>query len=172
MKPTALDHEAGTSARFAAVSLDEIRNFLAIDARDAPIGTAGQPSEEELAEVAADGYQAVLNIGLLNPEYCLPDEAGLAASLGLQYRHLPVSFDAPAIADFEAFVAQMDAWAGQRVFVHCAANFRVSSFIAVYGEMRLGWDRDRADRHARTFWEPNRTWQAFMAECRARFVTK
>ena len=31
--------------------------------------------------------------------------------------------------------------------------------MAVYGEMRLGWDRDRADRHARTFWEPNRTWQ-------------
>ena len=53
----------------------------------------------------------------------------------------------------------MDAWAGERVFVHCAANFRVSSFMAVYGEMRLGWDRDRADRHARTFWEPNRTWQ-------------
>jgi protein tyrosine phosphatase (PTP) superfamily phosphohydrolase (DUF442 family) len=154
----------------AAVCLDDIKNFLAIDTGEIRIGTAGQPSEAELAEVAADGYQAVLNIGLLNPEYCLPDEAGLAASLGLQYRHLPVSFDAPAIADFEAFVAQMDAWAGQRVFVHCAANFRVSSFMAVYGEMRLGWDRDRADRHARTFWEPNRTWQAFVAECRARFV--
>jgi hypothetical protein len=57
------------------------------------------------------------------------------------------------------------------VFVHCAANFRVSSFMAVYGQMRLGWDHNRADRHARTFWEPNRTWQAFVDECRARFVT-
>ena len=118
------------------MALDDINNFLPIDAR---IGTAGQPSEAELAEVAADGYQAVVNLGLLNPEYCLPDEAGLAASLGLGYRHLPVNFDAPAIADFEAFVVQMDAWAGERVFVHCAANFRVSSFMAVYGEMRLGW---------------------------------
>jgi protein tyrosine phosphatase (PTP) superfamily phosphohydrolase (DUF442 family) len=115
--------------------------------------------------VAAGGYQAVVNLGLLNPEYCLPDEAGLAASLGMKYRHLPVNFDAPAVADFEAFVAQMDAWAGERVFVHCAANFRVSSFMAVYGEMRLGWDRDHADRHARTFWEPNRTWQAFVDDC-------
>jgi hypothetical protein len=42
--------------------------------------------------------------------------------------------------------------------------------MAVYGEMRLGWDRDRADRHARTFWEPNRTWQRFVADCRARFL--
>lgn len=154
------------------MALDEIKNYLVIDTGDARIGTAGQPSEAELAEVAADGYQAVINLGLLNPEYCLPDEAGLAASLGLRYRHLPVNFDAPAVADFEAFVAQMDAWADQRVFIHCAANFRVSSFLALYGEMRLGWDRDRADRHARTFWELNRTWQAFLADCRARLIDK
>jgi protein tyrosine phosphatase (PTP) superfamily phosphohydrolase (DUF442 family) len=145
--------------------LDDIRNFLPIDAR---IGTAGQPTEAEVREVADAGYQAVVNLGLLNPEYCLPDEAGLAASLGLKYRHLPVNFDAPAVADFEAFVAQMDAWAGERVFVHCAANFRVTSFMAVYGEMRLGWDRDRADGHARTFWEPNPTWHQFVTDCRAR----
>jgi protein tyrosine phosphatase (PTP) superfamily phosphohydrolase (DUF442 family) len=147
------------------VALDDIKNFIAIDER---IATAGQPSEDELREVAGEGYGAVVNLGLLNPEYCLPDEAGLAASLGLAYRHLPVSFDAPAAADFDAFVAQMDAWAAQRVFVHCAANFRVSAFMAVYGEMRLGWERDRAERHARTFWEPNRTWQRFVADCRAR----
>ena len=149
------------------MSLDEINNFFAVDGR---IGTAGQPSEDELREVADDGYVAVINLGLLNPEYCLPDEAGLVASLGLQYRHLPVSFDAPAPADFEAFVAQMDAWAGERVFVHCAANLRVSSFMAVYGEMRLGWSRDQADSHARTFWEPNRIWQRFVADARTRWL--
>jgi protein tyrosine phosphatase (PTP) superfamily phosphohydrolase (DUF442 family) len=149
------------------VSLDEINNFLAVDGR---IGTAGQPKEDELREVAEDGYRAVINLGLLNPEYCLPDEAGLVASLGLQYRHLPVNFDAPALADFEAFVAQMDAWAGERVFVHCAANLRVSSFMAVYGEMRLGWSRDRADQHARTFWEPTRVWQRFVADARKRWL--
>ena len=149
------------------MALDDIKNFLAIDAR---LATAGQPTEAELRDVAAGGYQAVVNLGLLDPRYCLPDEAGLAASLGMKYRHLPVKFDAPTVADFEAFVAQMDAWAGERVFVHCAANFRVSSFMAVYGEMRLGWDRDRADRHARTFWELNPTWQQFVTECRARHI--
>jgi hypothetical protein len=56
------------------------------------------------------------------------------------------------------------------VFVHCAANFRVSSFMAVYGEMRLGWSRDQADRHARAFWEPSRVWQRFVADARARWL--
>ena len=151
----------------AAMSVEEIKNFAAIDGR---VGTAGQPSEDELRDVAADGYQAVINLGLLNPEYCLPDEAGLAASLGLAYRHLPVVFDAPTLADFDAFVTGMDAWADKRVFVHCAANFRVSAFMAVYGEMRLGWTREHADRHARSQWEPNRTWQQFVAACRARYL--
>jgi len=149
------------------MALADITNFLAVDAR---IGTAGQPSEAELADVAAGGYRAVVNLGLTGTDYALPDEAGLAASLGLAYRHLPVKFDAPALADFEAFVAQMDAWAADRVFVHCAANFRVSAFMGLYGELRLGWDRDRADRHARTFWDPNPTWQQFVAACRARFL--
>ena len=57
-----------------------------------------------------------------------------------------------------------DGWLNKRL------NFRVSSFMAVYGEMRLGWDRDRADRHARTFWEPNRTWQQFVTDCRSRYL--
>jgi protein tyrosine phosphatase (PTP) superfamily phosphohydrolase (DUF442 family) len=150
------------------MSVDEIKNFAAIDAR---IGTAGQPDEDELADVAADGYRAVINIGLLNPEYCLADEAGLAASLGLDYRHLPVSFDAPTAADFDAFVAAMDAWADRRVFVHCAANLRVSVFMAVYGELRLGWTRAQADGHARRFWAPNRIWQRLIADCRARHLS-
>ena len=150
------------------MALDDIKNFLPIDDH---VATAGQPTEAEVREVAGAGYRAIVNLGLLDPRYCLPDEAGLAASLGLKYRHLPVVFDAPTIADFEAFVAQMDEWAAERVFVHCAANFRVSSFMALYGELRLGWDRDRADRHARTFWEPNRTWQQLIDDCRARHIS-
>src|SRR6266498_4854267 len=56
----------------SAVALDDIKNFLPIDRAggDARIGTAGQPTEDELREVGRDGYRAVVNLGLLNPEYC------------------------------------------------------------------------------------------------------
>jgi protein tyrosine phosphatase (PTP) superfamily phosphohydrolase (DUF442 family) len=38
--------------------------------------TAGQPSEEQLAAVAAAGFKIVINLGLHgDPAYSLPDEA-------------------------------------------------------------------------------------------------
>lgn len=146
------------------MALDDIKNFLALDER---IATAGQPTEEQLREVAAAGYEAVINLGLLDPRYCLPDEAGLARFLGLDYHHVPVQFDAPSAEDFQAFLSAMERVAGKRVLVHCAANFRVTSFVALWGEAAQGWSRERADALARTFWEPNETWQRFLAARRA-----
>jgi protein tyrosine phosphatase (PTP) superfamily phosphohydrolase (DUF442 family) len=146
------------------VPITDIKNFLLIDER---LATAGQPTEDQLRDVAAEGYASVINLGLLAPKYCLPDEAGLVASLGLAYRHIPVKFDAPTVDDFRAFVAAMDEVAGSRTLVHCAANYRVTTFVSLYGELRLGWPRERADELARRVWSPNETWLAFIARCRA-----
>jgi protein tyrosine phosphatase (PTP) superfamily phosphohydrolase (DUF442 family) len=145
-----------------AVGVTDVRNFVRIDER---VGTAGQPTEAQMRDVAKDGYAAVVNLGLLDPKYCLADEAGLVASLGMSYRHIPVKFDAPAVEDFEMFAATMDEWAGRKTFVHCAANYRVSAFMALYGELRLGWTRAHADEHARRVWTPDEIWRAFMARC-------
>ena len=145
------------------MALAEIRNFEAIDVR---LGTAGQPTEAQLGEVAGAGYEAIVNLGLLDPKYCLPDEAASVAALGLAYRHIPVKFDAPTIEDFRTFAATMDQWNDKRVFVHCAANYRASAFVALYGELRLGWTRERADALAGKLWLPNDTWRAFIARCR------
>lgn len=146
-----------------AMAIEDIRNFRQVDAL---IGTAGQPTEEQLGEVAAAGYQVVINLGLLDPKYCLPDEAGSVARAGLEYHHIPVVFTDPKVTDFERFVTVMDACRGRKTFVHCAANYRVSAFVALYGERRLGWSRAAADAHLRRFWEPNEVWAAFVAECR------
>ncbi len=149
------------------MALTDIKNFLRIDER---LGTAGQPTEAQLGDVAAGGYAAVINLGLLDPKYCLPDEAGVVAALGLEYRHIPVKFDAPTVEDFRAFASTMDAWSGEKIFVHCAANFRVSAFVALYGELRLGWPRARADALAQALWQPNDVWRAFIERVRAEVV--
>jgi protein tyrosine phosphatase (PTP) superfamily phosphohydrolase (DUF442 family) len=142
-----------------------MESFLRIDDR---VETGGQPTELELQELAREGCRVVINLGLLDPKYCLPDEAGSVARLGMTYHHIPVVFTEPRVTDLETFVAAMDANASARTFVHCALNWRVSSFVALYGQLRLGWSAEEADAHARRFWQPNETWQRFMTEGRQR----
>lgn len=149
---------------YGVVPLADIRNFVAVSDR---LATAGQPSEEQLAEVAALGFEVVVNLGLVDPRYCLPDEAGLARRLGLEYHHVPVEFAAPTSADFRRFEAVMAASAGRRTFVHCAANYRVSCFVALHAEAALGWSREQADAHVQRVWQPDEVWRALMAEVRA-----
>ena len=60
----------------------------------------------------------------------------------------------------------MDGWGGKRTLVHCAANYRASAFVALYGELRLGWSRARADEQVRKLWAPNETWLGFIDRCR------
>ena len=151
------------------MALDDIKNFIAVSDR---LGTAGQPSEAQLRDVAAAGFDVVVNLGLLDPRYCLADEAGTVDGLGLAYHQIPVDFNAPQPADLQRFFDVMDAARDRKVFVHCAANYRVSSFVALYNEARLGWSPQQGDAHMRRIWEPNETWTRFIAEARARQSTR
>ncbi len=146
------------------MSLGEIQNFVQVGDM---IATGGQPSESQLKDVAAAGYQVVINLGLLDPKYCLRDEAGLVAELGIEYHHIPVVFTDPKPRDFVRFRDVMASHGTHKIFVHCALNWRVSAFVALYGELRLGWPRPRADAHMRIFWEPNEVWTDFVHDCRA-----
>jgi uncharacterized protein (TIGR01244 family) len=145
------------------VALTDIKNFIALDDR---LATAGQPTEAQLREVAAAGFRVVVNLGLLGTDYALPDEAGLAGALGVAYHHLPVLFDSPQVDELRRFAAVMDGARDARVFVHCAANYRVSAFVAMYGQLRLGWTLAQSDGHMRRLWAPNATWLAFAEKCR------
>ena len=145
--------------------VEDIKNFLPVGNL---LGTAGQPTEEQFREIAEAGYQVVVNLGLLDPRYCLPDEAGLVTSLGMDYHHIPVKFDAPQFSELERFTQVMIASAGRKVFVHCAMNWRVSTYVALDQQRRMGWSSEQADRHARLLWEPNEIWTRYLAECRRR----
>ncbi len=78
------------------MSTDDIRNVLRVDDHTL---TGGQPSEDQLRAAAAEGLEVVVNLATLDPRYALPDEAGLARTLGLAYHHLPVAWDSPTPAD-------------------------------------------------------------------------
>ncbi len=133
------------------------------------IATAGQPAEAQVDAIAAAGYRAIINLGLMDRKYCLPGEATRATTLGIDYRHIPVVFEAPTTESFRAFVDTMDELSCERVFVHCASNLRVSCFMALYGQLRRGWTCDEADRHVLGVWTPSETWSAFVRTVRRSF---
>ena len=146
-------------------TLSGIYNYRAVDEA---IGTSGQPTVALLAGIAQAGYRTVINLALHDdPRYSLPDEAGTVRSLGMDYVHIPVQFATPTEADLKAFFAAMDAHGGEKVWVHCAANMRVSAFLGLYRVLRQGWPRDKAFELMRGLWEPNEVWSAFIAKALA-----
>lgn len=82
-------------------SITTAYHFLELDAR---LATAGQPTESQLASAATAGFEVVINLAFHdNPRYSLKDEPGLVKSLGMEYTHIPVPFDAPSEAELSAF---------------------------------------------------------------------
>jgi protein tyrosine phosphatase (PTP) superfamily phosphohydrolase (DUF442 family) len=141
--------------------ITDIINFLRIDAS---LSTSGQPSVEELAAVARDGTEVVINLALHDDaRYSLPDEAATVASLGMTYLHIPVKFDAPKESELFAFFDAMEHHRGRKLLVHCAANKRVTAFLGLYRAICEGWDVDRAFAPMRQIWEPNAAWAPFIA---------
>ncbi len=142
-------------------ALKAIKNFRLIDDK---LATAGQPTAEQIRIVRASGYQALINLLPADSRSAVAAEAALAAEQGLRYHHLPVAWEAPRAEDFARFCALMQEEAGRRVFVHCAANKRVSVFVFLYRVLKLGVEREVAQRDLLAVWEPDAVWSGFIAE--------
>ena len=127
------------------------------------ITTSGQPSGEQLAEIAALGVTTVINLGLHSHEKALPDEAASVAALGMGYVHLPVEFGAPTESDFTAFCAALEELGDAFLHVHCIANYRVSAFFYRYRVAVQGEDPVTARSDLDAVWMPNTVWSEFIA---------
>lgn len=141
--------------------LSNIHNYRPVDVS---LGTSGQPTVAQLGSVAQAGFSTVINLALHNdPRYSLPDEPGTVQSLGMSYVHIPVQFSAPIEGDLLAFFAAMEAHRGERVWVHCAANIRVSAFLGLYRVIRLGWDQAPAFELMHGLWQLDAVWSNFIS---------
>ena len=139
---------------------ETIFNWRRIDAR---ISTSGQPSEAQLASLAASGVRHVINLAPHSHERALPDEAASVAALGMAYVYRPVDFNKPTEADFAAFCRAMAALGDDPVHVHCAANYRVSAFFYRYRRDVVGADANVARATMDDVWQPTGVWAGFVA---------
>ena len=144
------------------VQVADIYNYLWIDET---LSTGGQPSIEELAAAAREGFEVVINLALHDdPRYSLPDERRSVESLGMRYEHIPVKFNAPTQDDLLAFFDLMDRHQGKRILLHCAANKRVTSFLGLYRVIRQNWQIEPAFAPMKGVWEPNADWTPFISD--------
>lgn len=139
--------------------IEDIYNFWKISDR---VATAGQPTIEQYPKIVAAGYNVVINLALTDSPNALPSEAAIASSLGLEYIHIPVIWDAPQLTDFQEFVTVMRAHRDRNIFVHCAANKRVSAFMYLYRQLDDGIDAATARQDLIQIWTPNEVWQNFI----------
>lgn len=142
-------------------ALQAITNYVPITD---DIGTSGQPKQEQFADIAASGYDLLINLALPTSDHAISNEGSIVTELGMSYWHLPVEFDAPTLQELQLFCATLEAWQGKKVWVHCVVNARVSAFVYQY----LRHVRGVAPKAARTpildKWEPNMdaVWQTFI----------
>ena len=68
-----------------------------------------------------------------------------------------------AANDLIKFFDAMASHKHHRVWVHCAANKRVTAFLGLYRCLREGWPEEPAFALLREIWEPDEVWSTFIA---------
>ena len=137
------------------------RNFYSVSDT---LACSGQPTEEQLKELAAQQYKVVANLGLSNTEYSLTDEAHSVANLNMSYLHIPVEFGSPDISDLSTFIQYMDKNNGQKTLVHCAANYRAVCFTALYLYYKFVKSEEEIKDMINNIWQPNAVWELFLED--------
>jgi protein tyrosine phosphatase (PTP) superfamily phosphohydrolase (DUF442 family) len=143
----------------SVASVSEIYSFRAISER---LGTAGQPTESQFPAIRRAGFEAVINLALPTSDNALANEGSIVTGLGMSYVHIPVDFKSPTSQDFQAFSRVMGAFEGRPVFVHCAANMRVSAFVFLYRVLHRQVPVSEAERDLHAIWEPDEVWSRFI----------
>ena len=140
------------------MSVDQIVNYSRIDDL---IATSGQPEEHELQWISEAGYTTVINLALHDAEYSLTNEADSVTALGMNYVHIPVIWLQPNDDDLDRFFHCMHINHGARLFIHCAANRRVSVFLSLYFMAQNIWSFEKAKQHIHSIWTPDDHWLVY-----------
>jgi protein tyrosine phosphatase (PTP) superfamily phosphohydrolase (DUF442 family) len=139
--------------------LQQIRNFYRIGHN---IATAGQPTIEEFTIVKQNNFDLIINLAKKDSPNAISNESSIVAGLGLNYIHIPVDFKAPALSDLQQFFEIMERHRNKHIFVHCALNRRVSSFMFLYRIIKCNLSVLEALRDLHAVWQPDNIWQSFI----------
>lgn len=123
--------------------IEDINNFSLISNT---LASAGMPSDDEFKAIKEKGYKHIITL--------IPgdqsDEKQLVNSLGLTFDQVSVVWRNPTLNDFQNFLSLMENYDSDKVFLHCAMNYRASAFAYLYQVIQQKEDKMSAKRRLHT----------------------
>jgi protein tyrosine phosphatase (PTP) superfamily phosphohydrolase (DUF442 family) len=126
------------------------------------LSSAGQPTTEQFEAVREAGFERVIFLAFSDHHGSLPNEDRVVAELGMEYIQIPVVWEQPRPAEFDAFAAVMQQQPGKKTLVHCQVNYRASAFSFLYRVLFGNVPMDQAKDDMNSVWVPNETWRRFI----------
>ena len=137
---------------------------LALDAPNvvpvsATLVTSGQPTRDSLEGLAAEGFEVVVYLAPPTVWDAVADESALVERHGLKFVHIPIPFNAPTEAHFEALSAALVQAQGRKVLVHCQMNMRASTLVFLHRVVAGGEPAAQAYEAVTRVWSPDGPWK-------------
>ena len=128
--------------------------------------SSGMPTKEQIESAKDHGIEVVINLAPNTVRNPLKDEENIVKNLNMDYYYIPVEWSHPTQEDFKKFVEIYQKLENKKVFVHCEANFRASSFITMYRVLIKGWDVEKAVSVMRSIWDDSSypIWKEFVED--------
>lgn len=140
-------------------ALAEIVNFRQYSPTFA---SSGQPSREQFATIAENGFERVVYIAFTNNQNALADADLVVKGLGMEYMQVPVDFNNPLPSDFYAFADSMRRNTDKKTLLHCQVNARATAFSFLYRVLYEGVGVAEAKEDMNSVWQPNEVWRDFI----------
>jgi protein tyrosine phosphatase (PTP) superfamily phosphohydrolase (DUF442 family) len=128
------------------------------------LSSSAQPDKDFLRSLHDLHYDVLINLAPPQSMGSLADEGGIVASRGVVYVNIPVDFTKPTAEDFRQFSEIMKANRDKKVFVHCQANLRGTSFVFLYRVLQEDATQSEAGAKLGSVWVPNAAWKRFIEE--------
>ena len=114
-------------------------------------------------ELAKKGYEVVINLAPSSLiEGSVINEAEILEKENVEYINIPVDFFKPTERDFKEFVSNLEKNKNKKIWIHCAANKRVSAFVYKYRRDILKLSHDEIIGDMEAIWTPNKIWNSFL----------
>jgi len=131
----------------------QMPGFQAVISDTGPVYVSGQPSEQALRDLAANGVTTIISLrtqGEMDNRKAVPfDEAALAKELGLTYVHVPLGGpDTPYTPEAVTKVSDAISQSKGKVLLHCTVGWRASHMWAAYLVKEKGFSEDEAIKQA------------------------